>query len=275
MKALFIILIFGFWTIVHAKSVRLENYPDRPIIENEAEKKTDKLIILLHPVKTSALFMKLYYPLNGYVNKYHFNLVIPSGSKNKKGKRYWSAGEACCDFNNDGADDLLFLDELISHYKEKFGTQKIYLVGHSNGAFMANYYACYGKHPIQGFFSFAGNPAGSLKDCRTFSNLKAIHAHGRTDTYVPYNGGELRNGGHSSIPVKSYLSDYQNALGCTQLELINEKNFSRTIPGKDFDLYQSKSCLNKNELIFWDYEGGHIPRFNTQYFNAIIQVLLK
>ena len=128
--ALFIFVMFGLLSSLQAKTVELENYSDRPIIEKESRKSSEKLVILLHPVKTSARFMDLYYPLAYYVNDYNFNLVIPSGSKNRKGKRYWSAGEACCDFYNDGADDLQFLDKLISHYKKKYGSTKIYLMGH-------------------------------------------------------------------------------------------------------------------------------------------------
>lgn len=275
MNLFLILLLLGFLINAQAKTVTLESYSDRPIIEKEAKAPTDKLIIMLHAVKTSANFMNLYYPLATYVNDYNFNLIIPSGSKNRKGKRYWNAGEACCDFYDDGADDLLYLDKLISYYKEKYGSQKIYLVGHSNGAFMANYYACHGKHPIQGFFSFAGNPAGPLKDCKNFSNLKAIHAHGQSDSYVPYFGGELRNGGHNSIPVSTYLADYQKTLGCSDFEFKAKRNFTLNKPGKDFNLYESKRCANKNKLIFWDhFDGGHIPRFNNQYFKEIIKALL-
>lgn len=247
---------------------------DRPVIEKFAREKTDKLVILLHAVQTSAKFINLYYPLRNYVDDYGFNLVIPSGQKNRKGERYWSAGKACCDFYQDGGDDVKYLDALIDHYKEKLGAKEIYLAGHSNGAFLAQYYACHGKHDLRGIFSFAGNPDSDLKDCKKQRNFTALLAHGHTDTFVPYDGGELKNGGHHSIPVSSYLASYQGALGCSELQLDEEKNFTLNRLGKDTRVHKANGCTDNNQLIFWEYSGGHVPRFHGRYFRSILKTLL-
>lgn len=90
----------------------------------------------------------------------------------------------------------------------------------------------------------------------------------------PYFGGELKEGGHNGLQVKSYLADYQRAMGCSELEFVSKRNFTMNKFGKDFNLFQSPICSNGNELIFWDhFKGGHIPRFNNQYFKEIIQAL--
>lgn len=257
------------------KSEHLEGYQDRPIIVKEASDKSENLIILLHAIKTSPTFIKLYYPLSSYVDDYNFNLVIPAASKNKKGKRYWNSGEACCDFYNDGADDLLFLDKVIAHYREQFGSKKIYIVGHSNGGFMAHHYACYGREKIDGFFSYAGNPSPSLAECRSFDGLNVILAHGKKDRTIPYEGGEMSVGGHDSIPVKQYVSNYRETLSCSELSTEGEKNYAQTRFGKDAVVFSSAECARDNKLTFWDFNAGHIPKFNRRYIKDMLKTLLR
>ncbi|MCM0605875.1 MAG: hypothetical protein KA715_07265 [Xanthomonadaceae bacterium] len=110
-----------------------------------------------------------------------FHFVIPSGSVNKKNQRFWNAGDACCDFYNDGPDDIHFLDELISQYKKTKNINKVSLIGHSNGAFMSHHYACKGGEKIDEFFAFAGNPGANLKECHLLEKIKVIIAHGKND----------------------------------------------------------------------------------------------
>jgi predicted esterase len=75
---------------------------------------------------------------------------------------------------------------LIGFFKKRFPVGKVYLYGHSQGAFFAYWFA--GEHPelVDGIVAHAGNVLGNVKHPRAAKEKVAIGIlHGRADAVVP------------------------------------------------------------------------------------------
>ena len=70
--------------------------------------------------------------------------MTPIGIRDGLGYHFWSATDACCDFANQGRDDSKYLSRLIREVQSKvlIDPSRIYLIGHSNGAFMSHRMGC-------------------------------------------------------------------------------------------------------------------------------------
>ena len=87
-----------------------------------------------------------------------FLYCYPDGTIDRWGNRFWNATDACCDFGNTGVDDAGYLRGVIEEIARRFAVdrKRVYLIGHSNGGFMAYRMACQSADLIAGIASLAG-----------------------------------------------------------------------------------------------------------------------
>jgi polyhydroxybutyrate depolymerase len=120
-------------------------------------------------------------------------LVKVSGTRNPGGNRFRNATDACCDFYGQGPDDVAYLDAVLDDVARRFKVDvtRIWLVGHSNGGFMAHRYACERSRRVAGFVSLAG--AGWLDParCAPEAPVAALQVQGDADITVKRDGGIL------------------------------------------------------------------------------------
>src|SRR5690606_19654583 len=97
------------------------------------------LVVLLHGYGSSAVQQERYFNLTPESDRRGFLYAIPDGTTDRDGKRFWNATEACCDFYDSGVDDAAYLDRLLDTVTSAYSVDaaRVYLVGHSNGGFMA------------------------------------------------------------------------------------------------------------------------------------------
>ncbi len=122
---------------------------DRPYcLEAPTPKEGERLplVISLHGYGSSGEQQARYFGFDMLAREKRFVLAKPNGTTNRAGQRYWNASSACCASNRDTnpPDDVAYIDALIddvaSH--EPIDDKRVYIVGHSNGAFMAHRLAC-------------------------------------------------------------------------------------------------------------------------------------
>jgi polyhydroxybutyrate depolymerase len=121
-------------------------------------------------------------------------LVAPNGTIGIINKRFWKATEACCDFlNTPFLDDVAYVNSLIDEVQNHYNVdpKRIYLMGHSNGAFFANKMACVHSNRIAAIVSLAGAIDYDQSLCNPTSKLSVLTIHGTNDTLVNYNGGSI------------------------------------------------------------------------------------
>ncbi|CEM03174.1 unnamed protein product [Vitrella brassicaformis CCMP3155] len=133
-------------------------------------------------------------------------LVCPQGLPGWLGEAAWNAG-SCCTFS--GVDDVSFIDSVVSSVRgylqqrnQQCVSQSILLAGFSNGAMMAEAYACERPTDVKGVVSVAGVVAllpigGGLDSCdrdfaaRAGRSVAVLGVHGTKDWRVPMNGDPI------------------------------------------------------------------------------------
>ena len=117
-------------------------------------------------------------------------VVYPNGTGAEQGlPQSWNAG-TCCPFATFNlVDDVAFFDELITSLISQYDidTDRVWVVGHSNGGMMAYRLAC----ELSTRVTAIGVAAGALviDTCSPVRPVSALHVHGELDTVVPLAGG--------------------------------------------------------------------------------------
>jgi polyhydroxybutyrate depolymerase len=130
-----------------------------------------------------------------------YAVLLPEGKTDFMGRRFWHATPGCCDFLRTGVDDVAYLFHLVleSQRVVMIDPTKIYIMGHSNGGFMAYRIAC--EHPdlVRGIIVIAGASFRDPSRCRLPQALNALHIHGMEDSVIPYAGDWRFPGAQDSI----------------------------------------------------------------------------
>src|SRR5688572_27262361 len=102
------------------------------------------LVVLLHGYTSNGAQQAAYFGLPAVADKEGFLLATPDGTRDRLGNRFWNATDACCDFFRSGVDDVAYIDAVIDDIAAKYPVDpaRVFVAGHSNGAFMAHRYAC-------------------------------------------------------------------------------------------------------------------------------------
>ena len=146
------------------------------------------LVIMLHGARRNSGYMADSIPLQKIAQVGGFRAVYIDGSRltrlyddNWKG---WNAGYCCGAAAAQGIDDLGTLDRIIARFEDAglVTPNRIYLVGHSNGAMMSYHYACNRPGRIAGVIGISGNYA--MRDCPGARNLDVLMIHGDLDNII-------------------------------------------------------------------------------------------
>jgi len=102
------------------------------------------LVVLLHGYGSSAAGEEGYLKLTAESDKRGFLYATPDGTAESGGSRFWNATDACCNFHGSTVDDSSYLSSLITTVQRQYtvDARRVYLIGHSNGAFMSYRFAC-------------------------------------------------------------------------------------------------------------------------------------
>ena len=205
-------------------------------------------------------------------------VALPDGTPNPRGSRFWNASDACCDFYGSGVDDVAYLDALIDDAvaKNPIDPSRVYLIGFSNGAFMAHRYACDRAERVAGIVAFAGDPWKDTTKCHPKVPVTVLQVHGDADPIVRYQGGRAYDSSAFHSPefaragafpaAKDGIAMWANLDGCS----------SPTVTG---DAHEEKvrydGCAQGAEVQLWTRHGmGHMIDLSRPELESIWQLLL-
>lgn len=147
-----------------------------------------------------------------------FLAVYPDGS-GRTNLLTWNAGTCCAYARDRGIDDVGFIDALITTLRDRFGVDRVFVTGFSNGAMLTYRLGCELADELTAIAPVSG--AVDVPSCTPSRPLPVYTIHGDADRVVPYAGGastkrvanEERAGSHRSVASSVQL--WANADGCT------------------------------------------------------------
>lgn len=151
------------------------------------------LVVLLHGYSSAAARHDTYLGVTAQAASRGLYVLLPDGTPEPGGKRFWDAGPACCNFTGVPVDDVGYLSGLIAQAVEErpIDPDRVYLFGHSNGGFMAYRMACEAADLVTAVAVLAGADGPEADDCDPTRPVSALHLHGTADYTISYDGGAV------------------------------------------------------------------------------------
>lgn len=222
------------------------------------------LVLMLHGYMDSGDGINRYFALDDLVDARGFLFTHPDGTTDSVGKKFWNANDACCNYQGSKVDDVAYLTAVLDDIvgRNNVDPKRVYLVGHSNGGFMAHRLGCELSPRIAAVVSLAGANWFDAAKCQTTSPVNVLQIHGDADDNVFIDGG-MRLG----VPYPSAqktVADWGARNGCTgTLALAGRRLDADTeLAGEETYVAAVGGCPDGGAAELWTVEGGgHKPDF--------------
>ena len=233
------------------------------------------VVFVLHGFGADAELQETFvFRFTRQIESQQFLLVLPNGTTNSNGQRFWNATDACCDGFGSGVDDVGYLmgllDELEAGYN--IDSERVYFTGHSNGGFMSFRMACERPERIAAIMPLAGSTWLDPADCTSGAPVSVLDIHGTEDDSVPYLDSAYYPG------AEARAARWAERAGC-DLGAANEAPPMDLIDGVDgpetLVLEYREGCDDGKVVDLWTLDGvGHVPIFHDGFSEAVIPWLL-
>lgn len=235
--------------------------------------KATPLVVMLHGFTASGEINEVILRLAPLAESRTFLYAFPDGTKNPLGMRFWNATDFCCNFFGSTVDDVAYITAVIDDMASRYNVDKhrVFLVGHSNGGYMAHRMACDRSSKIAGIVSLAGAQWKDATRCRPTDKVSVLQVHGTLDGLVAYGGGSLYPS------AKDTVATWANRNGCLgRLGYAGKRiDLDGVIPGAETKIEEYTGCPASGAVELWTIEGGsHVPAFSSYWPAAIYDFLM-
>jgi len=264
-----------------AKVVLPEAFPTK---SEEDDEKLWPMILMLHGYGSDASYHDHFLGLSERVNQHGgFLALMPNGTLNSQGRHFWN-GLQCCDFDNQGPDDIAYLTGLVAEAIStlKVDPKRVYMLGHSNGGAMTQILAC---DYAELFAAVASVTPGEIPSvCAPSHPVSVLEVCASKDPIVKLDlcasimGNWTMNDGCAMKPTFEETRDY---------------DCDASLPVDDnvgYDQWRDHNCMlsgNETEVSGWTCEGGssvefwwmrgavHNPAFSSQWSDDVVAWLMS
>lgn len=268
----------GLFTPAYSAGKPLVVGGDRPVVVNLPSdiSQPSPLLIMLHSASTSGAHQERYMKLAPVAKKLGMIYIAPDGSVGADGRRVWNAAKACCQKSGTPVDDIAYISSLIDEVAAKVPVDRsrIYMIGHSNGAFMSLAYACT-TGSVAAVVSLAG-AFDSAYRCASKRPFALLQIHGSADKTIKINGGILNGFKYTSArETVNIVAELNECLQVAPSRLpLKMKDFDPSIPGAETAIDSYLGC--KAPVAFWRIGGGaHSPRLPADYAEQVLGWILS
>lgn len=221
------------------------------------------LLLYLHGLGGSGSEALASPELRALAQRHRMVLVAPDGNLDREGRRFWNAGGACCNFDGKAVNDVARLEALIYHWTQRpeIDPARVYLVGFSNGGFMAHRLACYMDDRLAAIVSIGGAGRAREEACAPVSTIAVLEIHGDADPIVRYGGGRVLDNRaadpHPSAPETFH--DWAERLGCPAQakEKKTAVDLDPRLPGAETTIESYADCPHGSVELWTVRGGGH------------------
>jgi polyhydroxybutyrate depolymerase len=228
------------------------------------------LLIILHGYGGTGAIQQAYMRLNG-ANTADMFVLAPDGTLDSTGKRFWNT-PACCNFDLNPVDDVAYIKSLIAAVEGvyKVDPKRVFLLGHSNGAFMAHRMACEDAAEIAAVVSLAGATFLNPADCVPANPVSILEIHSITDETILYAGGSLAPGVPAYPGALETVAHWQVNDGCTPGLVAQSSSMNLDLivplPGAETQISKFDGCPAGIGVEHWSMTGApHIPTLTPDF----------
>ena len=214
------------------------------------------LVLLIHGLGSDSTQQEAYMRVKAESDTRGFIYVYPDGTR-VVGGQSWNGAE-CCQVPPI-VNDVSYLDHIIQYVQSNYNVDphRIYLIGHSNGSFMASRYACersgdsgVGHPQIAAIATLSGGQYPRPFQCGIGpGSVAVLHIHATFDEVIPYFAGL-----HTVNNWKERNVCLLPGRHLSSIDLVSD------LPGAETDR-EEFPCFSA-PLEFWTIHGGsHVPNF--------------
>ncbi len=186
------------------------------------------LVIVLHGRFGSGGIVERELGFDSLAAEYGFLVAYPNGRH-----RGWNDGRTDAKSpriqgQDAHVDDVAFLDALIARIEGQYriDRRRIFLAGHSNGAFMANRYAAERPGTIAAVASVAGTLGlAILPSLHPSEPVSSLDVFGTLDHFIPPEGGEVIQHGGEVLGANALSDWWAKQDGCAPTAYVYPQTF--------------------------------------------------
>jgi polyhydroxybutyrate depolymerase len=217
------------------------------------------LLLVLHGFGISSSLLIAKAGLNQVADQRKFAYLAPEGARDAHGRPFWNAGKSCCDLDHRQIDDVKRLRQLLDANLSNASVdpKRVFVIGYSNGGFMAQRLACDVGDRIAGVISVAGASPSPAVPCAQNSALAVLEIHGDADPIVHYAGGTVFD--RTDVDVHTSALDtvkyWAQRLSCSgAAHPVNQIDLEPYVPERETSVQRYDDCRGAVEL--WTVKGG-------------------
>jgi polyhydroxybutyrate depolymerase len=235
------------------------------------------LLFMLHGYSSTGAIEEAYFGFEKLADEKGFLYAHPEGTKDAATEQFWNATDACCDFQKSGVDDSSYLVALVDAIAAEYDVdpKRVYLFGHSNGAFMAYRAGC--DHADR--FAAVGGLAGAMFEdaskCKATEPVSVLAVHGTADVNISYYGGLLY--GVAYPGAMTTVEDWAAIDGCDSNADTSSPNLDleAMIVGAETTVTRFTGCKSGANVALWSMIGAlHIPTLSADFTPLVVSWLL-
>ena len=236
------------------------------------------LILLLHSFAYSGEIEEAHLRFADQVDEQRFILCLPDGRRNITGQRYWNATPACCDIYNQNPDDSSYLIDLLDLLQKTYAIDddRLHIVGHSNGGFMAHRMICEHDGMFAGIATLASATFADPAACVLETPVHVLQVHGSIDPVILFGGGCLPGGCYPSASETQVMVAADNECGERPDATPDPIDLVPVISGAETEItvYRER-CAPGGTAELWKVSGGgHNPPFDGRFALEVTRWLL-
>jgi polyhydroxybutyrate depolymerase len=242
-----------------------------------APKDPAPLVVVLHGYGASGSLQEAYLKLAPVTDAHGMLLVTVDGTENAIGKRFWNATDACCAGRRSDVDDSTYLRGVIADVAahHHVDPKRLYLVGHSNGGFMAYRMACDHADTVAAIVSLEAATWNDPGRCRPSTSVAVLEIHGTADPTIAYDGGRIGNARYPG--AKQTVETWARYDGCRLTPDAPAPAPHPIEAGKRRATVTAYShgCRGNGHVELWTQPGGtHIPPLAPTFAAQVVDHLL-
>ncbi len=236
------------------------------------------IVMVLHGFGASGLLQGAYFGIPQLAREMGFIAILPDGTLSDDGNPYWNATDVYIGRAADPADDVAYLTGLVDEALATYAAdpERVYLLGHSNGAFMSYRLACDASETFAGLVSLAGSTWNDPADCGAPAEpVSVLQIHGTMDDTILYEGGDFRDGAHPS--ARETVERFAERSGCdgtwtdgAPIDFVSMVDGAETLVEM-----RSTRCTEGTDYQLWTIvDGTHIPTLSEGATQLALEWLL-